>query len=298
MAVAGLDLPVFDFPDFPDFSALLVLPAFAFDPGLALSALAPLALGASSPGLPLAGLAVFAVPALVADAPAAGVRVAKVVVLVDVPPRAVLARPPVVVPVRAVRARPPVVLPVDLAGVAARVLAASLSEVTAVSSALVALVIAVSALLMAFAEAVACAVAVFSRDAAFVTLVAAAETVRGVTAVARAEVLVLADEVFAAVRVAVAGPLAVEVFVAVALRPEAGFVAAVLVGTDLPPIWTSYGGLIPRTCRFTPVPHQNRRLKACSPVSEVYCSPSGTSPATIRSASSGEAPLPTATPIR
>jgi hypothetical protein len=55
--------------------------------------------------------------------------------------------------------------------------------------------------------------------------------------------LVLAGADFAVARVlVVAAPLAAVVFVALALRAGAGFVAAVLVGTDLPPIWTSYGG--------------------------------------------------------
>ena len=76
-----------------------------------------------------------------------------------------------------------------LAGVAASAFAALLSEVTAVSRALVAVVIAVSALLSVFAEPAADAAAVFSLVAAVVTLVTATLTVRGVTDAVRAVVV-------------------------------------------------------------------------------------------------------------
>lgn len=106
--------------------------------------------------------------------------------------------------------------------------AASLSEATAVSSALVALVIAASALLSAFADVPALDAAVFSRVAAEVTLVAAAATERGVAALALLPVVgvlpVTAAGLAAAVRVVG--------FPAASVVP--GTVAVVFVGTDLP----------------------------------------------------------------
>jgi hypothetical protein len=82
-------------------------------------------------------------------------------------------------------------------------LAALLSEVTADSSALVAVLIALSAPVSDFAEDAAWVAAVFSRVVADVTLVAAVDTVRGVTAVAEVprpagRALVLAALVLAA----------------------------------------------------------------------------------------------------
>jgi hypothetical protein len=72
--------------------------------------------------------------------------------------------------------------PLVLAGAWARALAASLSDVTAVSRALVAAEIAVSALVSVFADEAALAAAAFSLFEAVVTFVAAVATVRGVGA--------------------------------------------------------------------------------------------------------------------
>ena len=83
-------------------------------------------------------------------------------------------------------------------------MAASLSDVTAVSSTLVAVEIAVSALVSVFADAAALDAATFSRADAELTRVAAEETVRGVTATARVVVAArVAVTGFAAVRAAV-----------------------------------------------------------------------------------------------
>ena len=71
-------------------------------------------------------------------------------------------------------------------------LAASLSDATAVSRALVAVLIAVSAEVSALADVPAWVAAVFSLVAAVVTLVAAAETVRGVAALVLLAVVLLA----------------------------------------------------------------------------------------------------------
>jgi hypothetical protein len=146
---------------------------------------------------------------------------------------------------------------VVLAGAVASDLAALLSEVTAVSSALVAAEMAVSALVSVLADVAACVAAAFSFVEAEVTLVAAEETVRGVTAVARpvvrapvlrAPVVLVAAvlvelEVFAALPVFVvrARELARTEF---AIRTGAALAVAFLVGgTDLlPPIWISYRG--------------------------------------------------------
>lgn len=111
-------------------------------------------------------------------------------------------------------------------------LAASDSDCTAVSIALVALLMARSALVIVFAESVACPAAVFSFAAAFVTRVAADETARGIAAAVAA----------AAVRRAL-------VRLALA-RLRTGFAAAVSVVTDPPPVTISYGDLIPRDPMF------------------------------------------------
>jgi hypothetical protein len=84
-----------------------------------------------------------------------------------------------------------VLLAVPVADVADSPLAALLSEVTAVSRALVAVLIAVSAVVSALADVPAWVAAVFSLVAAVVTLVAAAETVRGVAALVRLAVALL-----------------------------------------------------------------------------------------------------------
>jgi len=154
-------------------------------------------------------------------------------------------------------------------------LAASLSDATAVSRALVAVLIAVSAVVSALADVPAWVAAVFSFVAAVDTLVAAAVTVRGVTALVRVTAAVLlaavrpapfllaavllapvllapvllAAPVLVAAVLLVVGRAAARVLVAVAglaaaARVEAGLLAAsvvpgmvavVFVGTDLPP---------------------------------------------------------------
>jgi hypothetical protein len=150
-----------------------------------------------------------------------------------------------------------------------RPLAASFSDATAVSRALVAVLIAVSAVVSALADVPAWVAAVFSFVAAVDTLVAAAVTVRGVTALVRVTAAVLlaavrpapfllaavllAPVLLAAVLVAVVLPVvgraAARVLVAVAGLAAAarvavgllaasvvpGVVAVVFVGTDLPP---------------------------------------------------------------
>ena len=132
------------------------------------------------------------------------------------------------------------------AGIAADMaLAASDSDFTAVSIALVALLMARSALVIVFAESVAWVAAVFSFAAAFVTLVAADETSRGVTVpAALAGVRVVRFAAEPVVRLAVADVVRVAVVrlavVVAALVPlalarwRAGFAAAVSVGTELP----------------------------------------------------------------
>jgi hypothetical protein len=130
-------------------------------------------------------------------------------------------------------------------GSAAMDLAASFSDVTAVSRALVAAVIAVSALVSVFAEVTAFAAAAFSLVEAEVTLVAAADTAPGITAAARALPGVFAAAGFAAPVpfVALAGRVARAadpVRTEFAVRTGAALAAAFLVGgTDLPPIWIS-----------------------------------------------------------
>lgn len=120
--------------------------------------------------------------------------------------------------------------PESAAAIAAdMVLAASASDFTAVSIDRVAVLMARSALVMVLAESVALAAAVFSFSAAFVTLVAAAETARGVVALA---VLALARRVVVDLRVPVDG--AAPAPLALAAR-RAGFAVAVSVATDLPP---------------------------------------------------------------
>jgi hypothetical protein len=175
---------------------------------------------------------------------------------------------------------PPVVLErAELAGegIAADIaLAASVSDLTAVSIDLVAALIACSAVVIVLADVVAFVAAVFSFAAADVTLVAAVETDRAFVAVlavrlavAVRAVLLLAAPAFADVRLAVplaaglaaarvvfffavlaAGDLAELVRLALAVRGRAGFVAAGDVGTDLPPSGSVTGSLIPRRIKF------------------------------------------------
>jgi hypothetical protein len=204
--------------------------------------------------------------------------------------------------------------------------AASLSVLTAFSRALVAAVIAASALVSALADVPARVAAMFSLAVADVTRVAAAETVRGVTvvgplpvpllaivlptlvllAVARAlvalvvavaPVLLVARALAAGLAVAlVAGFLALPVVPVLPVVP--GSVAAVFVGTDLHP---HLGQLRGWHSTESNALHLIIRKNSETPgikVTESYFSADGRSPATIRSASSGDAPRPTATPIR
>jgi hypothetical protein len=155
-------------------------------------------------------------------------------------------------------------------------LAASVSDLTAVSIALVATLIACSAVVIVLAEDVAFVAAVFSFAAADVTLVAAEETVRAVGAVVvvrlaveglvallvpvpaladlRAVVPLAAGSAVARVVVFFAAP-AVDDFaelvrLALAVRGRVGFLAAGVVGTDLPPSGSVTGSLIPRSINF------------------------------------------------
>ncbi len=165
-------------------------------------------------------------------------------------------------------------------------LAASVSDLTAVSIALVATLIACSAVVIVLAEDVAFVAAVFSFAAADVTLVAADETVRGVGAAVvvrlavagrpvlpvlpvlpvvlvpavpaladlRAVVPLAAGLAVARVVVFFAAP-AVDDFaelvrLALAVRGRVGFLAAGVVGTDLPPSGSVTGSLIPRSIWF------------------------------------------------
>ena len=140
-------------------------------------------------------------------------------------------------------------------------MAASLSDVTAVSRALVAVEIAVSALVSVFADDAAWLAAVFSLVEAEVTLVAAEATVRGVTAVVRPAVVPPAVVRLVVRRAAAVESLALAVFAApvvfavsaslvvrarelaraeLAVRTGVAVSAAFFVGgTDLPPIWIS-----------------------------------------------------------
>ena len=266
-------------------------------------------------GFPVVGFPVVAREALVR----AGVALAAVLAL------AVLAGVLLAVVVRA---------GVVLAGAAASVFAALLSEVTAVSRALVADEIAVSALVSVFADEAAWVAAAFSLVEAVVTFVAAEATVRGVTAVARAvvvrpvvvrpvvvrlavvraaDVVPLAAPVFAAPVRAGAAVFAALVVVAVrvrelartpfATRTGAALAVAFLVGgTDLlPRSGPVIGGVIPRrVTSYTSCPGKTAGTDQITATFR-YSSPGvpgGSNSCTIRSASAGVAPRPTATPIR
>ena len=263
-------------------SSALAVPARAVSAGRTVTAVrpppapaaavrAPLR-GAGVPVLAAAALLPVGFPAVAVEPPA---RAGTALVPVFAP--AILATAPTVVPFRAVD-RIVVGLVVvglvvvglvvvgltvaaltgaGLAGAAARALVASLSDVTAVCKALVAVEIAVSALVSVFADEAARVAAAFSLVEAEVTLVAADATVRGVTVVVRLATLravlvaVLAPAVFAA------GFAGLEVFAAaaaavlavrarelarteLATRTGAALAAVVFVGgTDLPPIWIS-----------------------------------------------------------
>jgi hypothetical protein len=199
--------------------ALLLAFGFAVDAPDVCGAVLPAALGAAPVGA-FAALLASAFVAPLSDVPAAargGVREA-----------AVLAAPRDVVVLALARAELPL---------ADSPFAASLSEATALSSALVALVIAASALFSALADVPALLAAVFSRVAADVTLVAAAETVRGVAApgLLAAVLLVVDRAVVRALLVTVAGlAAAVRVAGLLAASVVPGTVAVVFVGTDLP----------------------------------------------------------------
>ena len=214
-------------------------------------------------------------------------------------------------------------------------LAASFSDATAVSSALVAVLIAVSADVSALADVPAWVAAVLSLVAAVVTLVAAAETVRGVGAPALLAVVVLlpvtaadllaavlpAPFLLAAVRPApvllaavllAAGRAAVRALVAVAglaaaARVAAGLLAAsvvpgvvavVFVGTDLPPDMDQLRGPHSTERNLLHLTTRKNNGKTAISVTQGHSSCAGSSPLTIRSASSGDAPRPTATPMR
>ena len=251
-------------------SSALAVPARAVSAGRTVTAVRPPPAPAAAVRAPLrgAGVPVLAAvallpvgfPAVAVEPPA---RAGTALVPVFAP--AILATAPTVVPFRAVD-RIVVGLVVvgltvaaltgaGLAGAAARALVASLSDVTAVCKALVAVEIAVSALVSVFADEAARVAAAFSLVEAEVTLVAADATVRGVTVVVRLAMLravlvaVLAPAVFAA------GFAGLEVFAApavlavrarelarteLATRTGAALAAVVFVGgTDLPPIWIS-----------------------------------------------------------
>jgi hypothetical protein len=184
----------------------------------------------------------------------------------------------VLAPVVPERVAAPAGIAVDIA------LAASVSDLTAVCIALVAELIACSAVVIVLADVVAFVAAVFSCAAADVTLVAAVVTVRVVGAVLEAVVRRLAVPVRAALFVAVpvladvrlvagfaaglvaglaaalfvAGffaaldvdDFAVPVRLALAVRGRVGFLAAAVVGTDLPPSGSVTGSLIPRCINF------------------------------------------------
>jgi hypothetical protein len=174
--------------------------------------------------------------------------------------------------------------------------AASLSVFTAFSRAFVAAVIAASAVVSAFADVPARVAARFSLAVADVTLVAAAETVRGVTVAGPLPAPLLAVVLPTLVLLAVARTLAVLVVPVVPVVP--GWVAAVFVDTDLHP---HLGQLRGWHSTESNALHLIIRKNSETPgikVTESYFSADGRSPATIRSASSGDAPRPTATPIR
>ena len=261
----------------------------------AFTAVPPLAFGASPPD---------AFGAVTADAFGAPDAAALLAPFTDVPfallrtgvrEAAVLAAPRVVVLART-----------GAAPLADSPLAASFSEATAVSSALVALVIAASALLSALAEVPALDAAVFSRVAAEVTLVAATETVRGVAApdllapVLLAAVLLVVDRAVARVLLVTVAGLAAAVRVAGLLAASVvpGTVAVVFVGTDLPLDMDQLRG---RHSTESNLLHlATRKNNGGTPIFMTlrYFSRGGSNSATIRSASCGDAPCPTATPIR
>jgi hypothetical protein len=272
----------------PAFLGLALLLAFglAADAVDAFTAVPPVALGA---------LAAGAFGALAAAAPVTPFTDVPFALRAGVREAAVLAAPRVVVLART-----------GAVPLADSPLAASFSEATAVSSALVALVIAASALLSALADVPALDAAVFSRVAAEVTLVAATETVRGVAApdllapVLLAAVLLVVDRAVVRVLLVTVAGLAAAVRVAGLLAASVvpGTVAVVFVGTDLPLDMDQLRG---RHSTESNLLHlTTRKNNGGAPIFMTlrYFSPDGSSSATIRSASCGDAPRPTATPIR
>jgi hypothetical protein len=180
-------------------------------------------------------------------------------------------------------------------------LAALSSDLTAVSSALVALVIAASALLSDLADVPALVAAVFSRVAADDTLVAAAETVRGVAAPALlAVVLLVVDRAVVRVLLVTVAGLAAAVRVAGLLAASVvpGTVAVVFVGTDLPLDMDQLRGPHSTESNLLHLATRKNNGRGTISVTLGHFSPCGSSSRTIRSASCGDAPFPTATPIR
>jgi hypothetical protein len=278
--------------------ALALLPAFGFaaDAVDALAGELPVAFGAAA-AVALGAASAAALGALVAAAfvtPFTAVPVpvpVPVAVRAGVREAAVLAAPRVVVLAVAGAELP----------LADSPFAASFREATALSRALVALVIAASAVLSALADVPALVAAVFSRVAAEVTLVAAAETVRGVAAPGLlAVVLLVVDRAVVRVLLVTVAGLAAAVRVAGLLAASVvpGTVAVVFVGTDLPLDMDQLRGRHSTESYLLHLTTRKNNGGEAIFVTLGHFSPSGTSSATIRSASSGDAPCPTATPIR
>ena len=289
---AGLDRSRPGYPlDLAAFLALALLLAFglAADEFDAFTAVPPVAFGAVLPdAFGAAAAADFG--ALVAAALVAPFTAVPFALRVGVREPAGFAAPRVVVLART-----------GAAPLADSPLAASFSEATAVSSALVALVIAASALLSALAEVPALEAAVFSRVAAEVTLVAATETVRGVAVLdLPAEVLLVVDRAVVRVLLVTVAGLAAAVRVAGLLAASVvpGTVAVVFVGTDLPLDMDQLRGRHSTESNLLHLTTRKNNGGASIFMTLRYFSPDGSSSATIRSASCGDAPRPTATPIR
>ena len=146
-----------------------------------------------------------------------------------------------------------------------------------------------------------CVAAVFSRVAAEVTLVAAAETVRGVAAPGLlAVVLPVVDRAVVRVLLVTVAGLAAAVRVAGLLAASVvpGTVAVVFVGTDLPLDMDQLRGRHSTESNLLHLTTRKNNGSAAIFVTLGHFSPGGSSSATIRSASCGDAPCPTATPIR
>ena len=179
--------------------------------------------------------------------------------------------------------------------------AASLREATALSRALVALVIAARAVLSALADVPALLAAVFNRVAADVTLVAAAETVRGVAPPGLLPVVLLVVDRAGgrALLVTVAGlAAAVRVAGLLAASVVPGAVAVVFGGTDLPLDKDQLRGRHSTESNLLHLTTRKNNGGARGFVTLGHFSAGGSNLPTIRSASCGDAPCPTATPIR